>query len=132
MNKSQILALSIAFGITVPTIAIVSQPATAQIRNAAANSPNGNFRGGEWNVGVYYRNNTYQYFGVNAAGKSIELSGATVRRDGARRIYTWNNGGTRYQVVWQPQDPDFIRVRVTTPQGKEILNRLLSRQEDCC
>jgi hypothetical protein len=31
----------------------------------------------------------------------------------------------KYQVTWKPSDPNFIRVQVTQPNGKLILNRLL-------
>ena len=39
---------------------------------------------------------------------------------------TWRNGDHRYQVVWQPSDPMFIRLQVFEPNGSEVLNRLLS------
>jgi hypothetical protein len=55
------------------------------------------------------------------------ISDRTVSRDRQRKFYTWNNGGTRYRVTWNPQDPNYIRVQVKTPNGKEILNRLLPR-----
>ena len=92
----------------------------------------GCYKDREWQISVSYRDNSYRYQGKKiGSSRSIELSGATVSRDGARRIYTWNNGGTRYQVVWKSQDPDFIRLRVTTPNGKEVLNRLLTAAQVC-
>jgi hypothetical protein len=64
--------------------------------------------------------------------RPIRLPNAGISQDGSRRIYTWNNRGTRYQVVWQRRDPDFIRVRrVTAPSGKEILNRLIQSGTEC-
>jgi hypothetical protein len=137
MTQRNLAALTIAFGLTLTALApaAIAQPVAIQQPqlHARATNPNGTFVSGEWTVDVFYNNNTYSYSGRNTSGSSISLSGATVRRDGDKRIYTWNNGGTRYQVVWQSKDPDFIRVRVTTPQGREVLNRLMRRAEgDCC
>jgi hypothetical protein len=133
MTHRNLAALAIVFGLTVTALApaAIAQPTTAQQLHlqARATNLNGTFVSGEWIVDVSYNNNTYSYSGRNTSGSSISLSGATVRRDGEKRIYTWNNGGTRYQVVWQSKDPDFIRVRVTTPQGREVLNRLMRRAE---
>jgi hypothetical protein len=118
------------FGLATP---LFTQAFVPMVAVAQANNLEGAFSDREWDVSVYYRNNTDRYRGqLRGSNKSIELSGATVLRDGNRRIYTWNNNGTRYQVVWQRQDPDYIRVRVTTPRGKEVLNRLLSRCQQGC
>jgi hypothetical protein len=126
MKKLHSTVALFIFGLATPLLAQTFVPMAAV---AKANSLDGVFADREWTISVYYQNNTYQYSGFNhQTQSSIQLSGATVKRDGQRKIYTWNNGGTRYQVVWQSQDPDYIRVRVTTPRGKEVLNRLLPRQ----
>jgi hypothetical protein len=117
------------FGIVTPLFAqeIVPLVAVAEDR-----SLEGCYKDREWQIAVYYRQDTYHYQGKQiGSNRSIHLAGATVSRDGDRSIYTWNNSGTRYRVVWRNQDPDFIRVRVTTPRGKEVLNRLLSVAQSC-
>ena len=122
------LVAALIFGLATPVLAQTIAPtiAVAQDRH-----PNGAFVDREWTVSVYYRDNTYRYYGYNNLNDSkIELSGATVSGDRQRRIYTWNNGGTRYRVTWKPQDPDFIRVQVKTPDGKQVLNRVLPRSQE--
>jgi hypothetical protein len=118
-------AAALIFGLGTPLLA---DPIAPTIAVAQANGPNGFFRDREWEIEISYAHNSYRYNGYNLRSESsIELSGATVSRDRQRKFYTWNNGGTRYRVTWNPQDPDFIRVQVKTPNGKEILNRLLPR-----
>jgi hypothetical protein len=130
MNRLNTTAALLIFGLATPLLVQAIAPMAVV---ASDNNPDGSFSDREWDISVYYRNNSYQYRGqMRGSNRSIELSGATVLRDGQRRIYTWNNSGTRYQVIWKPQDPDYIRVRVTTPRGKEVLNRLLSRCQQGC
>ncbi len=130
MKRIQSTAALFLFGLATPLFTQASIPIVAV---AQSNNLEGAFSDREWDIYVYYRNNSYRYRGQQrGSNRSIELSGATVLKDGNRTIYTWNNNGTRYQVVWQRQDPDYIRVRVTTPRGKEVLNRLLSRCQQGC
>jgi hypothetical protein len=130
MKRLHSTAALLIFGLATP---LLTQAIAPMVAVASDNSLNGAFSDREWDIEVYYQNNTYQYRGQHrGTDRSIQLSGAIVSRDGQRRIYTWNNNGTRYQVVWKPQDPDYIRIRVTTPQGQEVLNRLLSRCEQGC
>jgi hypothetical protein len=132
MKRLYLTAALLLFGSLTPLVAISTNPTVvlAQTTNSKATNPDGFFSDREWSVGVSYRNNTYHYNG-RRANSSIELAGATVVRDGQRKVYTWNNSGTRYQVIWRSLDPDYIRVRVTTPNGKEVLNRLLAREDGC-
>lgn len=128
MHKLHTTAVLLLFGLATP---LVTQAVIPMVAVAKANSPDGSFVDREWTISIYYQNNTYQYSGYNhQTEKSISLAGATVSGDSNRKIYTWNNGGTRYQVTWQRRDPDFIRVRVITPNGKEVLNRLLPRSQE--
>jgi hypothetical protein len=128
MKRIHSIAALLFFGLATPLLTQAIAPMAAV---AESNQLNGAFSDREWDISVYYQNNSYQYRGQQrGTAKSIQLSGATIARDGQRKIYTWNNNGTRYQVVWQPQDPDYIRLRVITPRG-EVLNRLLSREEGC-
>lgn len=116
--------LALILGLAVPTIdgAIAPQIVLAQ------SLPTGVFSDGEWTVRIAYQGNALTYNGRNENdGSSIFLSGARVGGNASRRTYTWNNGGHRYQVTWQPADPDAIRVQVFAPNGRNILNRLLYR-----
>jgi hypothetical protein len=119
------LAGAIIFGLATP---ILTQTLAPTVAVAGANRPEGNFGDAEWQLSLSRQNNSYHYRGVNIATKtSIELAGAKVSGTSQRRIYTWNNEGTKYQVVWQAGDPNFVRVKVVSSRGRTILNRLLPR-----
>jgi hypothetical protein len=130
MTKLYQIAIVGMIGLSTPTlVASFPDPVTAQPEQKLG----GVFSDNKWNVSIAYDRNTYRYRANSVGDKTgIDLAGAVVGGTRDRRTYTWNNGGTRYQAVWQKKDPDFIRVRVLSPNGKEILNRLLKRQEDCC
>jgi hypothetical protein len=122
------LAGAVIFGLATPLLLQTIAPTVAV---AGSNRPEGNFKDAEWQVTLSRRNNSYHYRGISLeTGTSIELAGAKVSGTAQRRIYTWNNEGTRYQVVWQAQDPDFVRVKVVSSRGRTILNRLLTRGEE--
>jgi hypothetical protein len=131
VNKFPQIALATALLIATPTIAasLFVAPAVA----APEQRLDGVFGDDQWTVVVSYNRNTYRYT-ANKIGSqnSIDLAGATLDGTRDRRIYTWNNGRTRYQAIWQPKDPDFVRIRVLSPNGKEVFNRLLARQEGGC
>ncbi len=121
--KFQAMVLATILGLATPAIAdtALSTHAVAQ-----ANSPVGMYGDGEWSVTIGYNNNAFSYYGENLrTGDSINLRGARVSGNSQRRIYTWTNGDVRYQVAWQPRDPEVIRVQVFNGRGREILNRLL-------
>lgn len=121
-------ALAAILGLSVPSIAtlVTNTPAVA-----APQFPNGAFTDEVWYVSLSFENNSFRYRGQNLkTGDSIYLSGARVSGNNQRRIYTWRNGVTRYQVSWRPSDPGFIRVQVFAPNGKEVLNRLLTSVHD--
>jgi hypothetical protein len=119
------LAAAVVLGLGIP---LLTQVITPTIAVARIDRPDGNFEDKDWNVGLSYQNNSYRYRGLNLKSQtSLELSGATISSTNQRKTYTWNNGSTRYQVVWQAQDPDYIRVQVIESNGNVMLNRLLSR-----
>ncbi|AFY52912.1 protein kinase family protein [Rivularia sp. PCC 7116] len=98
--------------------------------NSTPNSssfPEGTFANSEWSLNLFSRNNNI-YYQAQSLKDSSSLSLQNGRTSGSsnRRIYTWNNGAYRYQVTWQPNDPDYVRLRVFTPSGEQ-LNQLLSR-----
>ncbi len=122
------IALTAILGLSAPAIAdvAINAPALAQ-----ANSPMGMFQDNEWAVTIGYSNNAFNYYARNLrTGSSLSLRGAKVGGDSQRRVYTWTNGDHRYQVAWQPNDPNFIRLQVIDPRGKLVLNRLLARSGD--
>ncbi len=137
--KVYALAAAILVGIASPLVASFSSPVTARPLQVSQTVPLikssliGTFGDGNWFVTVSEQNGVYRYTGYDRKNsKSIELSGAVVIKQGGKRLYTWRNGDTKYRVTWQPQDQDYIRVQVIQPNRKEVLNRLLSRQEEGC
>ncbi|HEY9612345.1 hypothetical protein [Allocoleopsis sp.] len=122
------ITLAAILGLSTPTIAdlAINSPVIA-----APKFPTGTFMDDTWSVSLSFENNSYFYSGKNMrTGSSLLLSGATTSGNNQRRVFTWRNGPNRYQVVWRPSDPDVIRVQVFAPNGKEILNRLLSQNAD--
>lgn len=122
------IALTTILGLSAPAIADVTLNTSALAQTKA---PLGMFQDSEWSVTISYNSNTLNYYARNLrTDGSLSLRGATVGGNSQRRIYTWNNGDHRYQVTWQPSDPDFIRLQVTDPKARVVLNRLLSRSAD--
>jgi hypothetical protein len=122
------ITLAAILGFSAPAIAnlAINSPVLA-----APQFPTGTFMDDTWSVSLSFKNNSYFYSGKNMkTGSSLLLSGATTSGNNQRRVFTWRNGPNRYQVVWQPSDPSVIRVQVFAPNGKEILNRLLSKNAD--
>lgn len=123
MNVKAFLFASI-LGLSAPAIANIAivPPTLAQ----QAPAPIGTFQSDAWFVRISYYNNAYFYEGNNKnTGDSITLSGASFGGNNNRRTMTWDNGGYLYQVAWQPADPGYIRVQVSSPNGNQILNELL-------
>lgn len=126
------LTAALILGCCVPLLTQALAPSLAVAVTANAR-PEGSFGDGEWQVTLLRQNNSYRYYGYNYKHKaSIELGGARVSGTAQRRIYTWNNEGTKYQVVWQSKDPNYLRVKVISNSGKTVLNRLLQRAEEGC
>lgn len=128
MTKLHQIAIAAIIGLSTPMLltSFNPTPVTAQTEQKL----DGVFNDNKWSVYIAYDRNTYRYRAGRVGGETeIDLAGAVVGGTRDRRTYTWNNGGTRYQVTWQKKDPDFIRVRVLSPRGKEIFNRLLRRED---
>lgn len=90
--------------------------------------PSGNFSDDNWLISLWYENSTYHYKGTNLrTGDSISLQGVRVSGSHQRHVYTWKNGNYLYQVTWQPRDFYYIRLQVFDPNGKQLLNRLLTK-----
>jgi hypothetical protein len=70
------------------------------------------------------RSEYYSYNG-SLGDNHIDIKrGAKNSGSNSRQIYTWDNKGTKYQVIWKPSDPEYIRVRVIS-EGREVLNRVI-------
>ena len=82
----------------------------------------GEFSDGRWSI--------YQECGVGTyvknANKSIALSGAPqVAYESGKKVSIWNKSGTKYRTIWNPKDPNFVRLQVINDRGRTISNRLL-------
>jgi hypothetical protein len=131
MTRLHSIAIAMLLNLSTPTL--VSSTCTAAAMAQEQQQLNGTFVDKKWIVSVFYDGKTYKYTAKNGNDKTgINLAGATIGGTSERRTYTWNNNGTRYQAIWQKKDPDFLRVRVISPRGKEIFNRLLQRLEEGC
>jgi hypothetical protein len=123
MNSKAII-LSAILGIFTPAIIDMGIPNQA-IARQKFDYPANEFSDKDWKVTLKFTNNSYHYYGENRNTNSrINLSGANASGSHERQVYTWNNNGTKYQVTYRPNDPNYIRVQVVS-QGKVILNRLL-------
>ncbi len=121
LNLAAVLIFSLVTPLLVPIIAPMRAVAQSNLTVAA-------FADREWRITVYETSGgDYCYSGYHKrTQKSIALCGVRVSGNPQRRVYTWNNRGTLYQVTWQPRDPNFARILVKTPSG-EVLNRVLPR-----
>jgi hypothetical protein len=131
--KVYALVSAVLLGVAVPLVTNLASPAAAQPLKDTPTPLYGSFGDSDWMVTVTQEDGRYRYLGYNfKKNKSIELIGAKVINQGGKRLYTWHNGDTKYRVTWQPQDQDYVRLQVISPNRKEVLNRLLSRQEEGC
>lgn len=96
-------------------------------QNSNSKYPLGNFQNNKWLVSIRLENNQLTYLGRSrTSGKSLYLKGSRISGNNQRKIFTWNNGNYRYQVIWQPNDPNYIRLKVLNSR-RELLNELLSK-----
>ena len=76
------------------------------------------------------RHSYYYAYRGSLGGKSIEIAGGAKNfGSNSRQVYTWDNNGTKYQVIWKPSDPEYIRLRVISG-GREVLNRVIREVRD--
>ncbi len=72
------------------------------------------------------RQSQYYSYSGSLGDNGIDIKrGAKNSGSNLRQIYTWDNKGTKYEVIWKPSDPEYIRVRVIS-EGREVLNRVIS------
>ena len=83
------------------------------------------FTDDEWLVAIDQNGNDLTYYGVNLKTRdSLSLRGGAISGNSQREVYNWNNGDYRYQLAFQPSDPQAIRLQVFN-EREELLNRLL-------
>jgi hypothetical protein len=133
MNLKKILLASISIGTTfasafsMPTMP-VSAHSVKSIKIATA-TLEGFYVDLDWSVNLYRHDGKYIYQGKNLnTGSTLTLSGATVTRSKGQHIYTWNNEGTKYRVIWKTNDSSHIRLQVIDANRRVILNRSLQWQ----
>jgi hypothetical protein len=126
--NAKTLALTVILGLAVPTVSLSFTSA------ATAKAPvklQGFFMDGDWSVDVTLDRGVHKYRGTNLkTNNSIELQRSKISGSDRRQIYTWKKGSTQYHVIWQPQDPDFVRLRVSD-NGRILVDRLLARESGC-
>jgi hypothetical protein len=122
MNLKAIVLATI-IGLSGPAIADIALN-THAVAQIYANE--GTYTDSLWQVTIDKNGDDLSYYGVNVrTGDSIRLRGVTVSGNSQRHVYTWTNGNVRYQVAWQPSEPQIIRLQVFDGRGREVLNRLL-------
>jgi hypothetical protein len=127
--NAKFFALAAAFTLSVPALALSIAPASIA---AAPAKLEGYFMDSKVSVEVLSSNGYLTYRGTDlSTGKSISLKRVKVSGNADRKVYTWNNSGTRYSVIWQPKDPDYVRLQIVNPNGSTVMNRLLSREHGC-
>jgi hypothetical protein len=126
--NAKIFALVAMFGLSLPAVILPVMPASV------AQSPEklqGFFMDKDWGVSVSLDDGVYKYRGTNNhTNKSIELQKVKISGNNQRQVYTWQRGDTKYLVIWQPKDPDFVRLQVSE-NGRMLINRLLQREHGC-
>jgi hypothetical protein len=127
--NAKIFALAAAFTLSAPALTLSIAPASIA---AAPAKLEGFFMDSKVSVEVLSSNGYLTYRGTDlSTGKSILLKRVKIAGTAERRVYTWSNSGTRYSVIWQPKDPDYVRLQVISPNGATMMNRLLSREYGC-
>jgi hypothetical protein len=127
--NAKIFPLAIAFTLSVPALTLSMVSASIA---AAPNQIEGYFVDSEFGVEVFSENGDFTYRGTDlSTGKSISLKRAKISGTADQRVYTWNNSGTLYRVIWKPQDPDYIMFQVISPNGATMMNRILREDIGC-
>jgi|GEM_PF-592825 len=90
--------------------------------------PEGYFKSNEWGVRLEYKNGTFNYFGENLrTGDYLSLTGCRVSGSRRRYTYTFVNKDYKYIIAHRPNDPNLIRLQVIAPNGRIIMNRLMTK-----
>jgi hypothetical protein len=128
--KAQAFILSAILGLSIPAVSLSFAPAaTAQAPTKLQNifKLQGMFLDSDWAIYLTLDNKgVHKYRGLNLkTNQSIELKQSKVSSNDLGQVYTWQNGSSKYQIIWQAQNPDFIRLQVFQ-NGKMTLDRMLT------
>lgn len=123
------IALVAILGLSAPAVTdLVINPQTLANEPLPV-GPIGGFTDGLWSVAIWREKDVYNYSIKNyQTGASLFLSDLEEKIDRDRRIYSWSDGISNYQIVWQPSEPRAVRLLVVAADGREVLDRLLVRQ----
>ena len=89
--------------------------------------PIGVFSNGSLSVSLWHENDTYNYLGYDESTQnSIQLS--TPILDSNNNFFVWHIDDHQYQVAWQPQYPNSIKVTIINPNNQIITNTVLTRE----
>lgn len=123
------IALVAILGLSVPTVTDLVINPQALANEPVPTSPIGGFTDGLWSVAIWREKDLYNYSIKNyQTGATLFLSDLKESVDSDRRIYSWSDGSSNYQIVWQQSEPRAVRLQIFAADGREVLNRLLVRQ----
>jgi hypothetical protein len=137
LNLKKLLVGSIAIGTTLgttvfspATIPVSAQSVPAKINIVMADKIEGFYMDSDWYINVHLDGNKLNYRGVNRKiNARMQLDGATSSYTKSHHMYTWNNKGTKYRVIFKNHDSSKMRLHVIDYNGRLILNRLLTRDK---
>jgi hypothetical protein len=119
----------LAISVPLSTVSSIAQPIRAELyaQSVDITSQSGEalFVKDRWEIKIFKDGNRYIYSGGQVGARGIRLTDGRLTKSGGKHFYQWNNSGTLYQVIWQPQDPLYARVRVFDPRGRQIFNNLM-------
>jgi hypothetical protein len=123
-----LIVIFIAGAITLPINAQLAR-AGSRSTDITTNAPTRSFIDNNWGLRIYRTDRTYTYSIKNfQTEKYFELKNGRLTKTNGKHYYKWHNKGTIYQVIWNPNDPDYARVQAFQA-GKPVFNQLLKQDE---
>jgi hypothetical protein len=123
------IALVAILGLSAPAITDLAINPQALANEPVSIGPIGGYTDGLWSIAIWREKDIYNYSIKNyQTGSTLFLSDLEETVENDRRIYSWSNGISNYQIVWQPSEPRAVRLIVIAADGREVLDRLLVRQ----
>jgi hypothetical protein len=123
-----LIIILIAGAITFP-ISKQQARAASPSKDITTNAPTRSFVDNNWGLRIHRTDHTYTYSIKNfKTEKYFELKNGRLTKTNGKHYYKWNNKGTIYQVIWNPNDPDYARVQAFQT-GKQVFNQLLKQDE---
>lgn len=142
MRKSSLL-LALLLGMSLPTtLTLLGSPETAIAFPRLPKNPiptelslptDLSFLAGRWladdlDINLALVDDALHLYGSDVlTGADIHLTDGRLGGTPQNLLYIWEqDGGSRYQVAWQPDDPDEMRFQVFGPNGGRLLNTLMN------